>query len=145
MAGDKGKRMTPDEIDRIVEMKLDHATEKQIMAEVGIQGRTVRKHWRAWLASQAEERAESIAVEREQISARYERIALHAARQYLAAVADDRHADARGYLAEQRQALKELARVQGLEAPVRQEVTVHGDLDQRLAGLLGELNPEQES
>ncbi len=131
------KRLTPEERDRIVDLRLNRVSVRQTAAEVGCQTKTVQRVWHAWLAETAAERAETLELAREELIQRHQRVATDARLGAIRARRDgDLSAEAR-FLAEDRQALREIARLQGLDGPQRVEVSgpdagpirVEADLD----------------
>lgn len=118
----KGKRLSPDERDRIIELRLNRVPVRQVAAELGCHTRTVTRAWHSWLAETAEERAAVLELQREELIQRHERVATDARIGLQRARRDgDLAAEAR-FLAEDRQALREIARIQGLDAPQRLEL-----------------------
>lgn len=123
------KRLTPDERDAIIELKLNRVPVREIASKVGCQTRTVQLTWKAWLAETSAERNEQLESIREELIQRQDRIAAEARRGALRAkVADDAAAEAR-YLAEERAALREVARLTGADAPTKVEHSGGVDLD----------------
>lgn len=151
------RRLTPDERDRIVEMRLRGVPVRTVAAEIDTTTKTVQRVWSAYLDETAQERAEATERTRSELIARQDRIARDAHRRYEAAVADATTAaepkDAAAFqrvalaaLAEERQALREIERLTGAAAPTRTEVTGRdgGPIElegpkERLAALLSNL------
>jgi transposase-like protein len=117
------KRLTPEERDRIIELKLNRVPVRTIAEQVGCQPKTVQATWTRWLAETAAERAESLEAVREEMIQRQQRVSTDARVGAIRARnADDFSAEAR-FLAEDRQALREIARLQGLDGAQRVELT----------------------
>jgi transposase-like protein len=122
------KRLTPDERERIVELRLNRVPVRTVATEVGCQTKTVQAVWKRWLDETSAERSASLERTREELVQRHERIATDARLGYLRARRDnDRAAEVR-YLAEERNALREIARLTGADAPV-QVAHTHVTLD----------------
>lgn len=115
------KRLTPDERDRIIELKLDRVPVRDIAELVGCTVTTVQRTWHGWLSETAEERAEALAKTREELVQRQERIAIDARRGAARAKAAGKAGDEVKFLAEERAALREIARLTGSDAPTKIE------------------------
>lgn len=117
-----GKRLTLDEIDRIVELRLNRITYKAIAAEVGCDKDTVASHWNRWLDQTSEERRAQLERKRTEVIERLDSTAANARRAAIRARSElpaDEAAKAEArFLAEERQALIGLARVAGYDAPI---------------------------
>lgn len=113
-----GRRLTPDEKERIVELRLRGVPVRQVAADIPTTTRTVVDVFKAWCAQRAEEFADELEPTRAAMIARLERIADDARKAYDAAEKDG---DKARYLAEERQALTALAKLAGLEAPSKIE------------------------
>lgn len=120
------KRLTPDERDRIVELKLNRVPVRAIAEQVGCATKTVQDTWQRWLEETADERAGRLESTREELIQRNERIATDARLGVMRSRRDsDTSAEVR-FLAEERAALREIARLTGSDAPARVEHS--GDL-----------------
>jgi hypothetical protein len=121
--GGPEKRLTPDEIDRIVELRLNRITYKAIASEVGCNIDTAVRHWNNWLDETSVERREQMERKRTEVIARLDSTAANARRGALRARSElpaDEAAKAEArFLAEERQALIGLARVAGYDAPIQ--------------------------
>lgn len=117
-----GKRLSPDDIDRIVELRLNRITYKAIAAEVGCDKDTVAVHWNKWLDATSEERRAQLERKRTEVIERLDSTATLARRAAIRARSElpaDEAAKAEArFLAEERQALVGLARVAGYDAPI---------------------------
>ena len=120
MGRSKGERLTPSERDRIVELRLNGLSKMATAAAVGCDHKTVDLWWHQWLDDTAADRAEHLERHRAEIVARMDRIAGKAAGRQDDV---DTVADFARLLAEERQALREMARVLGLD-----QVTVQAAL-----------------
>jgi transposase len=135
-----GKRLTPDEKDEIVERIFNGESYRDIAKAVGVQTKTVQNTFRAWKRGPGAKRVEAQLEMQAELVARQERIAIDARRDAAAArQAEDRAAVAR-FLAEERQALKEVGRLAGAEAPDRVEHSGSVELTSPLDELLGALD-----
>lgn len=120
------KRLTPDERDQIVELKLNRVPVRAIAEQVGTTTTTVQKTWNTYIRETAAERAEKIAETREELVLRQERIAVDARHGAMRARKDGNPAAETRYLAEERAALREIARLTGSDAPTKVEQTGPG-------------------
>lgn len=120
------KRLTPDEKDRIVEMKLNRVPVRAIAEQVGCATKTVQDTWAKWLDATSDERTRRLAATREELIQRHERIATDARHGVIRARRDNDTAAEVRYLAEERAALREIARLTGSDAPTRIEQTGAG-------------------
>lgn len=123
MASKQAKRMTPDEIDRIVELRLNRATYRQVAEVVGCDKDTAADHWHKWLDATSEDRRAQLERKRTEVIERLDSTAANARRAGIRArseLAPDEAAKAEArFLAEERQALIGLARVAGYDAPIQ--------------------------
>jgi transposase-like protein len=120
------KRLTPDERDRIVELKLNRVPVRAIAEQVGTTTTTVQKTWNVYIKETASERAEKMAETREELILRQERIATDARHGAMRARRDENPSAETRYLAEERAALREIARLTGSDAPTKIEQTGAG-------------------
>lgn len=136
-----GRRLTPDEKERIVEMRLRGTPVREVANAIPTTTRTVVSTFKEWRIERAAEFAAEVEPIRASTIARLERIADDARRAYDTAEKD---ADRARYLAEERQALAVLAKLSGFEAPTKVEhsgtigVDVAAMTDEELRALLGE-------
>ena len=75
-----GDRLTPDEIDDIIELKLDRVPVRDICTRVGCAIETVLRHWNAWLDDASEERRTKLERHQTEIMVRLDHIAADARR-----------------------------------------------------------------
>jgi acyl-CoA reductase-like NAD-dependent aldehyde dehydrogenase len=120
------KRLTPDEKDRIVELKLDRVPVREIAQLVDCTVTTVQRTWHAWLDSTARERASKLERVRQELIQRQQRIAADARRGSARARQEGKAGDEQRFLAEERAALREIARLTGSDAPTKIEQTGPG-------------------
>lgn len=119
------RRLTLEEIDRIVELKLNQVPVRAIATEVGVAANTVVDHWHKWLDATTEDRREQLERHRSATIARLDHVAVNARRGAIRARTssglseDDRARAEVRYLAEERQALRALSTVAGFDAPIR--------------------------
>lgn len=117
------KRLTPDEHDRIIELKLDRVPVRSIAEQVGCTLQTVQRTWHKWLADTAEERSAALEATREELIQRQQRIASDARKGAMLARGSNQPANEVRFLAEERAALREIARLTGSDAPTKVEQT----------------------
>jgi acyl-CoA reductase-like NAD-dependent aldehyde dehydrogenase len=117
------KRLTPEERDRIIELKLDRVPVREIAELVDCTVTTVQRTWHAWLDSTAKERAGKLERVRQELIQRQQRIASDARRGAARARGEGKAADEQRFLAEERAALREIARMTGSDAPTKIEQT----------------------
>jgi transposase-like protein len=115
-----GRRLTPDEKERIVEMRLRGTPVREVAKAIPTTTRTVVSTFKEWCVERAAEFADELEPTRAATIARLERIADDARRAYDTAEKDG---DRARFLAEERQALATLAKLSGFEAPARVEHT----------------------
>lgn len=117
------KRITPDERDRIIEMKLDRVPVRSIAATVDTSPRTVQETWKKWLRDTAAERAAALEESRAEAVARLDRIATDARLGAIRARKDGDDAAVARYLDTEQRALVAAAKLEGLDLPTRVEHT----------------------
>lgn len=145
MASKQAKRLTLDEIDRIVELRLNRITYRQIAQEVGCDKDTVADHWHKWLDRTSDERREHLERKRSEVIERLDSVAANARRGALRARAElpaDEAAKAEArFIAEERQALIGLSKVAGYDAPTRISTTFVPEMsEEEAARILAELD-----
>lgn len=126
------KRLSEEERDRIVELKLNRVPVKQIAADLGCSTNTVQRHWFNYLDETAGERREHLDRCRQEAIARLDSVATRARRSAIRAAAGDVRVNAdgtttvvvapdlaleRGMLRTEIRALVDLSRIAGYEAP----------------------------
>lgn len=104
------KKLTPDEEDQIVELKLQRVPVRAIAQEVGCATLTVQRCWNRYLAQRVKERMGETATQVEQILAQLEKNATDSRRMFQRSVEDADSAAATRYLEAERKALTELAK-----------------------------------
>jgi transposase-like protein len=117
------KRLTPDERDRIIEMRLDRVPVRTIAAEIKTTTRTVQETWKRWLRETAEERRAVLDESRAEAIARLDRIATDARLGALRARRDGDDSAVARYLDTEQRALVAGAKLEGLDMPTRIEHT----------------------
>jgi transposase-like protein len=129
MASKHAKRVSEEDVERIVELRLNRATYVQIATEMGMAKNTVMDHWHKWLDRTTEERRAKLEQHRSEVIARLDSVATLARRGAIRAranrdlePAERTKAEAR-YLAEERQAMRELSRIAGFDAPTQIRTT----------------------
>ena len=146
MARQPAKRLSEAERERIVAMKLDRHTTREIAKEVGCAINTVTLHWHQWLDETQADRREHLERHRSRLIAQLESAAALArkganrARESSGMDADQRaRAEAR-YLSEERQALRILSTVAGFDAPIRVAAAFDTMTDDEARRILAELD-----
>ena len=141
MATPQRKRLTPDERDAIVEQRLNRVPVRQIAASLGTTTKTVVEVFKKWLVESAEERNAELESVRELLIQRQDKIAADARLGALRSRAVDDSSSETRFLAEERAALREIARLSGADAPTKVEHTgeVQVDLTKAKADLLARL------
>jgi len=129
MVSKHAKRVTEEDIERIVELRLNRLSYAQIAAEMGMAKNTVMDHWHKWLDATTEQRRAELERHRSEVIARLDSVASLARRGAIRARANTdmdpterTRAEAR-YLAEERQAMRELSRIAGFDAPTQIRTT----------------------
>lgn len=141
MGNPQRKRLTPDERDAIIEQRLNRVPVRQIASSLDTTTKTVVEVFKKWLIESAEERNAELESVRELLIQRQDKIAADARLGALRSkAAADSTSEAR-FLAEERAALREIARLSGADAPTKVEHTgeVQVDLTNAKANLLARL------
>jgi IS30 family transposase len=115
MSNPPARRLTPDEVDQIVELRLAGVPVRAVAREVNTSPKTVQRRWHQYLRASAKERAEALAETREEIVQRFTQLADSARREANAALEVGDQSGAVKWSEQERHALRELARVQGLD------------------------------
>ena len=141
MGNPQRKRLTPDERDAIVEQRLNRVPVREVAASLNTTTKTVVEVFKKWLSESAAERNAELESVRELLIQRQDKIATDARLGALRSKAAADPASEARYLAEERAALREIARLAGADAPTKVE---HGgqvevDLTQAKAALLARL------
>jgi len=122
--------ITEEQIERIVDMRLNRYPVRVVAEQVGVAPNTVTAHWRKYLAELTAERTERLADKQSEVIARLDQVALMChrgallARQDTSMPVEERHRAEARHLAAERQALKDLAAVAGYTAPIRVAATI---------------------
>lgn len=114
-----GKRLTEEQRDRIVELRLNRHSVRDVAAEVGCSTNTVTTHWNNWLEESGRERRDELERQRTELIARLDSNAALARKGALLARTDEDLRAEGLMLAAERRALVDIARVAGYEAPRR--------------------------
>ena len=121
-AGDKPKRLTADQIERIVELAILGHPYRVIAADVGCTKDTVSQRWHEWQDATLEGRRDNLERHRTTVIERLEMVSTRS----LQAADNDTvsgSADHARMLNVARGALSDLSRVAGFDAPKRVEMT----------------------
>jgi hypothetical protein len=142
---DRQKRLTPDEIDRIVSLKLDRVRVSVIAREVDCDPKTVQLWWHKWLDDASIERRAQLERSRTEQIARFESVAIRSRQGANRVRADDSmepdaiaRAEAK-YLSEERQAVRDLCKVAGFDAPIQIGVKIDTMTDVEADAILAAL------
>lgn len=108
-------RLSPDQRDRIVEMRLDRVPVRTIAKEVGCTPRTVMLWWKKWLAEVSEERRAELEGARTEALARLDKVAEDARKGALRARSNDDPAAEARFLNIEQQAIMSAAKLEGLD------------------------------
>jgi hypothetical protein len=123
----KGNVLTPDERQTVIEHRLNGVPVRAVVQLTGHASQTVVNVFRDYLEETRQERADEVEQVRQSLVTRHERAAFTARIEGEAAKQEgDRVAHAR-YLREEREALREIARLTGADRPVQVELS--GSLD----------------
>ena len=158
------KRISPEEHQQIIDLKLDCVPVLKIAETVGCSTATVVDHWHKWLDETTEERRANLERKRSEVIGRLQSVASIARRGAVeartsyrlildraddataeeyddikSALASSATAEAR-FLAEERQALKELSRIAGWDAPTRIATSVEPLSDEAALAIIAEFN-----
>lgn len=141
MGNPQRKRLTPDERDAIIEQRLNRVPVRQVAASLNTTTKSVVEVFKKWLVESAAERSAELESVRELLIQRQDHIAAAARMGALRAKANDDSASEARYLAEERAALREIARLSGADAPTKVEHTgeVQVDLSRAKADLMERL------
>ena len=117
------KYISEDQYEQIIEMKLNRVPVRKIAVAVGCAVNTVTYHWREYLAEHSQERLAEVERTREELIQRQHRISIDARVGAMRAQREDDKVAETRFLAEERNALREIARLTGSDAPARIEHT----------------------
>ena len=114
-------KITQDTIDQIIELRLRGVPVREVATTVGVTTKTVVDRYKRWLAETSEERTAELELVREELIQKHRRAALDARRGVLRAQNEADYRMEATYLSEERNALKELAKLTGSDAPAKIE------------------------
>lgn len=120
MAGRKS--LTPDERERIVELRLQRVPVRAVAKDVGTTTTTVTRVWQKYLEERTTARKQDMDRQLSEVLARHEQIAIDARKLYLRSLKEGNLSQANAFLGQERGALTELARLGGLD-PTRIEMS----------------------
>lgn len=109
------KRLTIEEKERIIELKLQRVSVRKIAEDVGCTLQTVQSTWNKYLKTRAEERRATSDRQFEEAIARLEQNAIDSRRGYQRSLKDDDLGAATRFLAQEQRALVDIAKL----GPVR--------------------------
>ena len=141
------KRLDSEQVERIIELRLDCVPVRQVAEIVGCNKATVVSHWHKWLDETTEERRADLERKRSEVIERMASVAVAARRGAVRArVSRDMTPDERAkiearYLAEERQALTNLSRIAGFDAPTKVVTSFTPEMsDEEASKILAELD-----
>lgn len=115
------KKLTPEDHDRIIEMKLNRVPVRSIAQEIDCSPRIVQDHWNRYLADTAAERAARAETLRVEAVARLEQIAADCRLGALRTRAANQHTNCIRYLNAERATLVAIAQIEGVGEPLKVE------------------------
>lgn len=118
-----GNRLTPEQKERICELRLDAVPVREVAATVGVAPNTVTKVFRDFLRERAEADPRGLEERRQRYIAELERQADHAARAVAAQLRESKGTPAALLMGERRQAIAQAAKLAGLDQPTKVEVS----------------------
>ena len=115
------KRLTPEEKERIIEMRLNRVPVRSVAEQLNVNPSTVQRTWGRYIKNAMTERIGALEETRETLIQRQDRIATDARIGVIRSRRDgDSAAEAR-FLSEERASLREIARLTGSDAPTKVE------------------------
>jgi IS30 family transposase len=127
MAEGSGRRLTEEEEERIVELRMERVPVRTVAQEIGCQPNTVTSCMKRYHKTRAAELSSDLDERRAELVDRQTRIAIDARQGAQQARKFNDASAHQGYLAQERQTLKEIAHLLGLEAaPMLQLVGAEG-------------------
>lgn len=127
---DTRNTLSPAKVEQIVELRLAGVPVREVAKRVGTTTRTVQNHWHKWLKATATDRADALEEAREEIVQRLSQLADDARRAFTVALNSGDNQAAARWADQERQALKELARIQGLDVA---NINLSGGTDNTVA------------
>lgn len=115
------RKLTPDEEDRIVELKLNRVSVRAIAAEMSCSLNTVQDRWNKYLAGMADTRADQLDAIRSEAIARLDQVAFDARMGVVRARQAGDHPSVARYLDVEARAILAAAKLSGADMPVRME------------------------
>lgn len=106
--------LTDAQRDRIVSLRLDGRTVREVVADTGHGSATVSRVWHAYLAETAQDRRPELGLRREELLQRFERNAADARAGLEAALDSEDHSAAARFLAAELAALRRVVELEGL-------------------------------
>jgi len=107
--------LTEEQVAKIIDLKLRRFTEAKIATQVGCSRKAIRANWRKYLDEASKHRVANVEANREEIIQRYDRIATDAHLTGDKCRDDGDHTAAVRYMEVEKGALREIAKLQGLE------------------------------
>ena len=108
----KARRLTPDERERIVTLRLSGVSIREVAKQIPTTTATVQAVFRAYMEERSAQFASEVELERAKILSRLERIANDAA---FLALSAEKEGDRTRAMAEERQALAQMAKLLGID------------------------------
>lgn len=127
----KGHVLTPDERQTVIEHRMNGVPVRAVSAITGHSTTTIVNVFRDYLTETAAERTEALAQLRDSLVARHEDAAFTARREAARAREDGDRAGFTRCLREERDSLREIARLTGADLPVKVQVSGSVDVNVR--------------
>lgn len=119
--------LTTDERQEIVDLRIAGLSIRTVAERTDHAPQTVQRVWRSYLAERSQDRRDEIEAHHQEVIERYTAQAQEAREEALMCRKEGDRAGHRAYLREEREALREVVRLTGLDQPLRVEVS--GSLD----------------
>lgn len=123
--------LTTDQRQEIVDLRIAGLSIRTVAERTEHAPQTVQRVWRAYLAERSQDRHDEIEAHHQEVIERYTAQAQEAREEALMCRKEGDRAGHRAYLREEREALREVVRLTGLDQPLRVEVS--GSLDVNVA------------
>lgn len=121
--------LTTEERQKVVDLRIAGMTIRAIAEQTSHAPQTVQRVWRHYLAERAQDRRDEVEAHHQEMIERYVAQAQEAREEALLCRQERDRAGHRAYLREEREALREVARLTGLDAPVQVHLSGHVDVN----------------
>jgi hypothetical protein len=115
--------LTTDQRQKIVDLRLAGITIRTVAEETDHAPQTVQRVWREYLAGRAQDRRDEIEAHHQELIERFVTQAQEAREEALLCRREGDRVGHRAYLREEREALREVVKLTGLDAPLRVDVS----------------------